>query len=78
MEENKTQAMIGRLEDLIPQGLKSLLACKDAVCMAAEADSENGFLKELHRRFWEAEVAVMQAHELLLRLQKVERNEPLL
>ena len=77
MEETQLQTALRRLQELIPEGLKVMLACKDAVQVASEEDPENTLLQGLHRRFWEGEVALLQAHELLSTLERAERGEPL-
>ena len=63
---NEIQEAIEKIQETESTTLKGLLACKDAVHVASEANPDSGLLKALHHRLWEAEVAVLQAHDLVL------------
>ena len=62
---DEIQAAIKKIEEDSPEILKALIACKNAVHVAAKANPDIAILKNLHHRLWEAEVAVLQSCDLV-------------
>jgi len=72
---NEIQDMMEKIRNSAPLAMKDLLKCKDAAYVAMESKPDNVMVKEVHRLFWEAEVAVLQAQEVLVRLEKLEQQK---
>ncbi len=74
---NEIQDMIEIIQNIAPLAIKELLKCKEAASLAMESNPDNVMVNEVHRLFWEAEVAVLQAQEILVRLErKQQQKEP--
>ena len=72
---NKIQAAIGQLEKKLPGILKELATCKDIVYEASGDDPDNAWIKEMHKRLWESEVAALQTQDILTTLTRTELTE---
>ena len=76
-EMNEIQHMIERIRNIAPIAMKELLSCKDAAYAAMESNPDNVMVNDVHRLFWEAELAVLQAQEILVRMERIEhKKEP--
>ncbi len=74
---NEIQDMIEIIQNIAPLAIKDLLKCKEPASLAMESNPDNVMVNEVHRLFWEAEVAVLQAQEILVRLErKQQQKEP--
>ena len=69
------QDTLKTIGEKLPGILQELMECKDLTYAAAAEDPDNPWIKEMHKRLWESEVAARQTQDILTTLTRTELAE---